>query len=86
MLVTNSAWSPTLLNGAGLGVGQSGIIMAAYNGGSVVGTLVAAVLVSRHWGIESLYVALGAPGLCAALFVLLLGLEQTRRNGRGDVS
>jgi MFS transporter, AAHS family, 4-hydroxybenzoate transporter len=171
MLVTNSAWSPTLLNAAGLGVGQSGIVMATYNGGSVIGTLivgwvisvsgpyrvltvvlalsalafgavgfaapsfglialleglggfllgagssglialaavfyptairssgvgwataagrfgsftgplVAAVLVGWHWSIDSIYLALGAPGLCAALFVLLLGLDQTRRSG-----
>jgi AAHS family 4-hydroxybenzoate transporter-like MFS transporter len=169
MLVTNSAWSPTLLNAAGLGVGQSGIVMATYNGGSVIGTLivgwvisvsgpyrvltvvlalsalafgavgfaapsfglvtlleglggfllgagssglialaavfyptairssgvgwataagrfgsftgplVAAILVGWHWSIDSIYLALGAPGLCAALFVVLLGLDQTRR-------
>jgi AAHS family 4-hydroxybenzoate transporter-like MFS transporter len=169
MLVTNSAWSPILLSHAGLDVGQSGLIMATYNGGSVVGTLavgwlisisgpyrvltvvlalsalafgavgfavpsfglvtlleglggvllgagssglialaavfyptvirssgvgwataagrfgsftgplVAAILVGQHWGIESLYLALGAPGLVAAVFVLLLGLDQRRR-------
>jgi AAHS family 4-hydroxybenzoate transporter-like MFS transporter len=171
MLVTNSSWSPILLGRAGIGVGQSGIVMATYNGGSVVGTLavgwlisvvgpyrvltvvlalsalafgavgfvvpsfglvtlleglggvllgagssglialaavfyptvirssgvgwataagrfgsftgplVAAMLVGQHWGIESLYLALGVPGLVAALFVLLLGLDQTRRGG-----
>jgi AAHS family 4-hydroxybenzoate transporter-like MFS transporter len=171
MLVTNSSWSPTLLNTAGLGVGRSGIVMAAYNGGSVVGTLavgwlislygpyrvltivlalsafafgsvgfaapsfslvtlleglggvllgagssglialaavfyptvirssgvgwatgvgrfgsftgplLAAILVGAHWDIESVYMVLGIPGLCAALFVLLLGLNQTRRAG-----
>jgi AAHS family 4-hydroxybenzoate transporter-like MFS transporter len=170
MLVTNSAWSPTLLNAAGVGVAQSGIIMAAFNGGSVAGTLVvgwlisisgpyriltvalafsalafgaigfvvpsfglvtllealggvllgagssglvalaavfyptairssgvgwataagrfgsftgpllAAILVGHHWNIRAMYVALGAPGLCAALFVLLLGLDQARRS------
>jgi len=173
MLVTNSAWSPILLSRAGLDVGQSGLIMAVYNGGSVVGTLavgwlisllgpyrvltillacsalafgavgfaapsfglvtlfeglggvllgagssglialaavfyptvirssgvgwataagrfgsfsgplVAAMLVGQHWGIESLYVALGAPGLVAAVFVLWLGLDQTRRGAGG---
>lgn len=177
MLVTNSSWSPTLLNTAGLGVGRSGIVMAAYNGGSVVGTLavgwlislcgpyrvltivlalsalafglvgfaapsfglvtlleglggvllgagssglialaavfyptvirssgvgwatavgrlgsftgplLAAMLVAAHSDIESLYMALGIPGLCAALFVLLLGLNQTHRASpnHGDV-
>ncbi|WP_158931361.1 MFS transporter [Acidisphaera sp. S103] len=172
MLVTNSAWSPTLLNAAGLGAGQPGIVMAAYNGGSVIGTLivgwviavsgpyrvltillalsalafgavgyaapsfglvtllqglggfllgagssglialaavfyptairssgvgwattagrfgsftgplVVAMLVGQHWTIDTIYLALGAPGLCAALFVVLLGLDQTRRAGR----
>jgi AAHS family 4-hydroxybenzoate transporter-like MFS transporter len=172
MLVTNSAWSPILLNATGLGVGQSGIVMATYNGGSVIGTLivgwviaisgpyrvltvllalsalafgavgfaapsfglvtlleglggfllgagssglialaavfyptairssgvgwattagrfgsftgplVVAILVGRHWSIDNIYLALGAPGLCAALFVLLLGLDQTRRASR----
>lgn len=172
MLVTNSAWSPILLNAAGLGAGQPGIVMATYNGGSVIGTLivgwviaisgpyrvltvllalsalafgavgyaapsfglvtlleglggfllgagssglialaavfyptairssgvgwattagrfgsftgplVVAMLVGQHWSIDSIYLALGAPGLCAALFVLLLGLDQTRRAGR----
>ncbi|MDB5401898.1 MAG: transporter, family, 4-hydroxybenzoate transporter [Rhodopila sp.] len=176
MLVTNSAWSPTLLNAAGLGGGQPGIIMAAFNGGSVVGTLivgwlisvsgpyrvlavvlalsalafgsigfavpsfglvtlleglggvflgagssglialaavfyptvirssgvgwatgvgrfgsfvgplVAAILVGWHWDVESLYIALGVPGVCAALFVLLLGLDQTRRPGGSAAS
>jgi AAHS family 4-hydroxybenzoate transporter-like MFS transporter len=172
MLVTNSAWSPILLNAAGLGAGQPGIVMAAYNGGSVIGTLivgwviavsgpyrvltillalsalafgavgyaapsfglvtlleglggfllgagssglialaavfyptairssgvgwattagrfgsftgplVVAMLVGQHWSIDTIYLALGSPGLCAALFVLLLGLDQTRRSGR----
>ena len=39
MLVTNSSWSPTLLAGIGMDVRQSGLVMAAYNGGSVVGTI-----------------------------------------------
>jgi AAHS family 4-hydroxybenzoate transporter-like MFS transporter len=168
MLVTNSSWSPILLHAAGMEVGQSGIVMATYNGGSVVGTLVvgwlisiagpyriltaslalsalafgavgfvvpsfglasvleglggvllgagssglialaavfyptairssgigwantagrfgsftgpliAATLVGQHWTIENLYLALGAPGLVAAVFVIALGLTQTR--------
>jgi AAHS family 4-hydroxybenzoate transporter-like MFS transporter len=176
MLVTNSSWSPTLLTAAGLGSGQPGIVMAAYNGGSVLGTLavgwlislcgpyrvltvvlalsalafgavgfaapsfglvtlleglggvllgagssglialaavfyptvirssgvgwataigrfgsftgplLAAVLVGQHWTIDSLYMALGIPGLCAAVFVLLLGLDQTSRSHRGIAS
>jgi AAHS family 4-hydroxybenzoate transporter-like MFS transporter len=172
MLVTNSSWSPIVLGQAGLGVSQSGLIMAMYNGGSVVGTLIvgwlinisgpyrvltialalsalafgavgfaapsldavmaleglgglflgagssglialaavfypisirssgvgwangvgrfgsfcgpliAASLVRGHWNIENLYLALGAPGLVAALFVMLLGLHQTMRGRR----
>ena len=39
MLVTNSSWSPTLLAGVGMDVKQSGLVMAAYNGGSVLGTI-----------------------------------------------
>lgn len=169
MLVTNSAWSPILLGRAGLDISHSGIVMAAFNAGSVVGTLavgwlvraygpylvlagtlglsalafgsvgfaapsfwtvtlleglggvllgagssglialaavfyptvirstgvgwanaagragsftgplVAAALVGAHWGIGGLYVALGVPGVVAAVFVLLLGLDQRRR-------
>jgi hypothetical protein len=45
-LVTNSAWSPILLSRAGLDVRQSGLIMAVYNGGSVVGTLAVGWLIS----------------------------------------
>lgn len=174
MLVTNSSWSPIVLAGAGMDVAQSGLVMAMYNGGSVVGTiivgwligavgpyrvltgalglsalafgavgfaapslsavmlleglggfllgagssglialaaifyptsirstgvgwangvgrfgsfvgpLVATILVGSHWSIESLYLALSAPGLIAAFFVLLLGMQQTARRMRQE--
>ncbi|MBV8912127.1 MAG: MFS transporter, partial [Acetobacteraceae bacterium] len=166
MLVTNSSWSPVVLHGAGISVPQAGLIMATYNGGSVLGTvavgwligvfgvygvlsmllllsafafgsvgfgvpsfgttlllqgtggvflgagssglialaaafyptsirssgvgwatavgrlgsftgpLLAAVLIGRHWDVQSLYLALGAPGLLAAVGVVLLGISQ----------
>ncbi len=171
MLVTNSSWSPVVLQGAGITLPQAGLIMATYNGGSVLGTLavgwlmgvagpyvvlsvllllsavafgavgfgvpsfpttlllegaggvllgagssglialaaafyptsirstgvgwatalgrlgsftgplVAAALIGRHWDVRSLYMGLGAPGLVAAVFVVLLGVSQ-----RGDAS
>lgn len=47
MLVTNSAWSPTLLRSVGIDVSQSAIAMATFNGGSVIGTSLAGYLVAR---------------------------------------
>jgi MFS transporter, AAHS family, 4-hydroxybenzoate transporter len=47
MLVTNSAWSPTLLRARGIEVAQSGIAMASFNFGSVIGTSLAGWLISR---------------------------------------
>lgn len=52
--------------------------------GSFVGPLVATILVGSHWSIESLYLALSAPGLIAAFFVLLLGMQQTARRMRQE--
>ncbi len=45
MLVTNSAWAPTLLKREGIEIGQSAIAMAAFNLGAVIGTVVAGWLV-----------------------------------------
>jgi MFS transporter, AAHS family, 4-hydroxybenzoate transporter len=47
MLVTNSAWSPTLLHVEGIEVAQSAIAMATFNFGSVIGTSLAGWLISR---------------------------------------
>jgi AAHS family 4-hydroxybenzoate transporter-like MFS transporter len=47
MLVTNTAWSPTLLHAGGLAVAQAALAMAVFNAGSVVGTSLAGVLVTR---------------------------------------
>lgn len=45
MLVTNSAWAPTLLKREGMEIGQSAIAMAVYNLGALIGTVVAGWLV-----------------------------------------
>ena len=45
MLVTNSAWAPTLLKREGIDIGQSALAMAAYNLGAMIGTVVAGWLV-----------------------------------------
>jgi AAHS family 4-hydroxybenzoate transporter-like MFS transporter len=47
MLVTNSAWAPTLLKREGLEIAQSAIAMAVYNLGAVIGTAAAGWLVVR---------------------------------------
>ena len=67
---------PTAIRSSGVGWATT-----AGRFGSFTGPLVAAILVGRHWSIASIYLALGAPGLCAAVFVVLLGLDQTRRSG-----
>jgi AAHS family 4-hydroxybenzoate transporter-like MFS transporter len=84
MLVTNSAWSPTLLGAAGLDVGRSGIVMAAFNGGSVVGGLIVGWLVTQlgPYRVLAAALALSAPAFCMvgfaapsfALVTLLEGL------------
>ena len=45
MLVTNSAWAPTLLKREGMEIGQSAIAMAVYNLGSLIGTVAVGWLV-----------------------------------------
>jgi MFS transporter, AAHS family, 4-hydroxybenzoate transporter len=47
MLVTNSAWSPTLLRTQGVELAQSAIAMATFNFGSVIGTSLAGWLIAR---------------------------------------
>lgn len=47
VLVTNFAWSPTLLRTVGIEVSQSALAMAVFNAGSVVGTSLAGYLVTR---------------------------------------
>jgi AAHS family 4-hydroxybenzoate transporter-like MFS transporter len=47
MLVTNSAWAPTLLKREGIEISQSALAMAVYNLGAMIGTVVAGWLVVR---------------------------------------
>jgi AAHS family 4-hydroxybenzoate transporter-like MFS transporter len=47
MLVTNSAWAPTLLKREGIELSQSALAMAVYNLGAMIGTVVAGWLVVR---------------------------------------
>ena len=72
VLVTNTAWSPTLLSASGLAPAQIGWIMAASNGGAVLGALVIGLLMQRHGPYRVLTAALVAGGLCFTLFGLAL--------------
>jgi MFS transporter, AAHS family, 4-hydroxybenzoate transporter len=82
MLVTNTAWSPTLLHAAGIEVQQSGIAMAAFNLGSVIGTSIVGLMI-RRWGVYPTLsvlflisaVMLGAIGSAAPSFALIIGLQ-----------
>jgi MFS transporter, AAHS family, 4-hydroxybenzoate transporter len=82
MLVTNSAWSPTLLRAEGIEVAQSAIAMATFNFGSVIGTSLAGWLISRLGVVGVLplsciggAVAIGAVGYAAHWVLLVTFLE-----------
>ncbi|HXW29070.1 MAG TPA: MFS transporter [Xanthobacteraceae bacterium] len=82
MLVTNSAWSPTLLHAEGVEVAQSAIAMATFNFGSVIGTSLAGWLISRLGVISVLPVsciggalAIGSVGYAAHWVLLVTFLE-----------
>src|SRR5206468_4073483 len=47
MLVTNSAWTPTLLRPAGVEVTSTALALAAFNGMSVIGSGAAGYLITR---------------------------------------
>jgi MFS transporter, AAHS family, 4-hydroxybenzoate transporter len=47
MLVTNSAWAPTLLKREGMSIAEAAFAMAAFNFGSIIGTSAAGWLVIR---------------------------------------
>jgi MFS transporter, AAHS family, 4-hydroxybenzoate transporter len=47
MLVTNSAWAPTLLKREGIGIAEASIAMAMFNLGRVIATLFAGWLIVR---------------------------------------
>jgi len=82
MLVTNSAWSPTLLRARGIEVAQSGIAMASFNFGSVIGTSLAGWLISRL-GVVSVLplsciggaLAIGSVGYAAHWILLVTFLQ-----------
>ncbi|SEC83721.1 MFS transporter, AAHS family, 4-hydroxybenzoate transporter [Rhizobiales bacterium GAS188] len=59
MLVTNSAWVPSLLRPQGIEVAQAAFAMASFNFGSLIGTSLAGWLVTRF----------GAPSILPAVFV-----------------
>jgi MFS transporter, AAHS family, 4-hydroxybenzoate transporter len=83
-LVTNSAWSPTLLSHVGVPAQQSALAMAAFNFGSLLGTAAAGWLLTRLGGARLLplllagtVVAYGLVGYAAPsirMIVLLEGL------------
>jgi len=82
MLVTNSAWSPTLLRAEGIEVAQSAIAMATFNFGSVIGTSLAGWLISRLGVVAVLplsciggAVAIGSVGYAAHWVLLVTLLE-----------
>jgi MFS transporter, AAHS family, 4-hydroxybenzoate transporter len=82
MLVTNSAWSPTLLRAEGIEVAQSAIAMATFNFGSVIGTSLAGWLISRLGVVGVLplsciggAMAIGAVGYAAHSVLLVTFLQ-----------
>ena len=82
MLVTNSSWSPILLAGVGMDVKQSGLVMAAYNGGSVLGTIAVGWVVAAFGPYIVLALTLGLSafafgfvGVAAPNFMNVLLLE-----------
>jgi AAHS family 4-hydroxybenzoate transporter-like MFS transporter len=67
MLVTNSAWAPTLLKREGIDIAHASIAMAMYNLGSVVATLFAGWLIVRVGASVVLPVAMVGSALSMAL-------------------
>lgn len=67
ILVTNSAWSPTLLGAAGVPVERSAVALAIFNGGSLVGSAAAGWLLSRLGTTILLPGSLAASALAYAL-------------------
>ena len=67
MLVTNTAWSPILLHAGGMPVAQAAIAMAAFNAGSVIGTCLVGLLITRFNAWLSLALLFVASALCFGL-------------------
>ena len=69
MLVTNSAWAPTLLKREGVGIREAALAMALYNLGSVVATTFVGWLIVRAGASLILPIAM----VCSALSIALTG-------------
>jgi AAHS family 4-hydroxybenzoate transporter-like MFS transporter len=69
MLVTNSAWAPSLLKREGISIAQAAIAMAAFNLGSVIGTSVVGWLIVN----AGAAVVLPAAMVMSALSLTLVG-------------
>jgi MFS transporter, AAHS family, 4-hydroxybenzoate transporter len=69
MLVTNTAWSPILLHARGMAVPQAAIAMATFNAGSVIGTCLVGLLITRF----NAYHALALLFVASALSFALIG-------------
>jgi MFS transporter, AAHS family, 4-hydroxybenzoate transporter len=69
MLVTNSAWAPTLLKREGIGIKDASLAMAMFNLGSVIATSFAGWLITRAGAAVILPVAM----LGSAVSVALIG-------------
>lgn len=67
ILVTNSAWSPTLLGLAGVPIASSAIAMAVFNFGSLFGTGAAGWLLARLGTVAVLPVSIAVSALAYAL-------------------
>jgi AAHS family 4-hydroxybenzoate transporter-like MFS transporter len=69
MLVTNTAWSPILLHAGGMAVAQAAIAMAVFNLGSVIGTCLVGLLITRF----NAYRALALLFVASAMSFALIG-------------
>lgn len=67
ILVTNSAWSPTLLGSSGVSIGSAAIAMAIFNFGSLFGSAAAGWLLARYGTFAVLPGAIAASALAYAL-------------------
>ena len=67
ILVTNSAWAPTLLKREGIGISDASIAMAMFNLGSVIATLFAGWLIVRAGASVILPIVMVGSAISAAL-------------------
>jgi AAHS family 4-hydroxybenzoate transporter-like MFS transporter len=69
MLTTNAVWTPTLLQNAGMSVAGASLVLAAFNLGGLVGTLIAGLLI----GPQGPRAALPAVFVCCAMILGCFG-------------